>query len=86
MQYFYMMVGLPGSGKSVYAGKLPDAVIHSSDAIREEVLGNISTKAIRSWFSKLFTSVFCVISALEKMSCTMLPILTSVVASSSYLV
>lgn len=45
MQYFYMMVGLPGSGKSVYAGKLPDAVIHSSDAIREEVLGNISDQS-----------------------------------------
>ena len=27
MQYFYMMVGLPGSGKSFHAQKLPDAVI-----------------------------------------------------------
>lgn len=45
MQYFYMMVGLPGSGKSYYAQKLPDAVIHSSDAIREELLGNISDQS-----------------------------------------
>ena len=43
MQCFYMMVGIPGSGKSWYAeNKLPDAVIHSSDAIREELLGDIS--------------------------------------------
>lgn len=45
MQYFYMMVGLPGSGKSYYAQKLPDVVIHSSDAIREELLGNISDQS-----------------------------------------
>lgn len=45
MQYFYMMAGLPGSGKSFHAQKLPDAVIHSSDAIREEVLGNISDQS-----------------------------------------
>ena len=38
-----MMVGLPGSGKSWYAeNKLPDAVIHSSDTIREELLSDIS--------------------------------------------
>jgi len=43
MQCFYMMVGLPGSGKSWYAeNKLPDAVIHSSDTIREELLIDIS--------------------------------------------
>ena len=43
MQCFYMMVGLPGSGKSWYAeNKLPDAVIHSSDTIREELLSDIS--------------------------------------------
>lgn len=45
MQHFYMMSGLPGGGKSYYAQKLPDVVIHSSDAIREELLGNISDQS-----------------------------------------
>ena len=39
-----MMVGLPYSGKSCYAKKLKEefnAVIHSSDAIREEILGDV---------------------------------------------
>ena len=41
---FFMLVGLPYSGKSVQAEKLKEqygAVVHSSDAIREEVLGDI---------------------------------------------
>ena len=41
---FTMLVGLPYSGKSVYAERLAKetgAVIHSSDAIREEILGDI---------------------------------------------
>lgn len=41
---FFMLVGLPYSGKSVQAEKLKEqygAVIHSSDAIREEVLGDV---------------------------------------------
>lgn len=40
MQKFYMTVGIPGSGKSYVAGTLSDVVIHSSDAIRAEILGN----------------------------------------------
>ena len=40
MQKFYMTVGLPGSGKSYYANTLPGAVVHSSDAIRAEILGD----------------------------------------------
>ena len=41
---FMMMVGLPYSGKSCYAEKLKEefnAVVHSSDAIREEILGDV---------------------------------------------
>ena len=46
MQFFYMMVGLPGSGKSWYAGnKLLNAVVHSSDAIREEILGDVTDQS-----------------------------------------
>lgn len=37
---FIMMVGLPGSGKSTYAQTI-GANIHSSDAIREEILGDV---------------------------------------------
>lgn len=43
MQFFYMMVGLPGSGKSWYTEhKLSNVIIHSSDAIREEFWGDVS--------------------------------------------
>ena len=41
---FIMMVGLPYSGKSEYAKRLQqkhNAVIHASDEIREEVLGDV---------------------------------------------
>ena len=44
---FWMMVGLPGSGKSYKAKELADehdANIHSSDAIREELLGDINAQ------------------------------------------
>lgn len=40
---FFMLVGLPYSGKSVQAEKMKEqygAVVHSSDAIREEILGD----------------------------------------------
>lgn len=40
MQTFYMMVGLPGSGKSLTAKTFPNTIIHSSDAIRAEILGD----------------------------------------------
>ena len=44
---FIMMVGLPCSGKSTYAEKLSkkyNAVIHSSDALREELTGDINNQ------------------------------------------
>lgn len=41
---FTMMVGLPGSGKSTYAEKVKGAVICSSDAIREELTGDINSQ------------------------------------------
>lgn len=43
MSKFIMMVGLPGSGKSTIANKLSikeNAVLHSSDDLREELLGD----------------------------------------------
>lgn len=49
MTTFIMMVGLVGSGKSTQAQKLAeeyDANIHSSDAIREELSGDINNQDI----------------------------------------
>lgn len=48
---FWMMVGLPYSGKSYEAEKLKEnlgAVIHSSDAIREEILGDVQDQTANS--------------------------------------
>ena len=41
-----MLVGLPRCGKSTYAKKLKDEgyVIHSSDAIREELFGDVNSQ------------------------------------------
>ena len=46
MTEFIMMVGLPGSGKSTYADQLRKKGyhIHSSDAIREELTGDINSQ------------------------------------------
>jgi predicted kinase len=44
---FWMMIGLPCSGKSSYAKELAeeyDANIHSSDALREELTGDINNQ------------------------------------------
>ena len=56
MQTFYMMVGLPASGKSTKAEKIKrhqlhfgsEIVIHSSDAIREELLGDVQDQSQQS--------------------------------------
>lgn len=45
--YMFMMVGLAGSGKSTYANKLSeqfDAAIFSSDALREEMFGDVNNQ------------------------------------------
>ena len=45
MNKFIMLVGLPGSGKSSVAQKLSiteNAVIHSSDTLREELFGDVN--------------------------------------------
>lgn len=44
-----MLVGLPGSGKSTYCNTFPDTYkIHSSDAIREELSGDVNNQNINS--------------------------------------
>lgn len=45
MQYFYMTVGIPGSGKTHYVSGMQDVSIHSSDSIREEILGNVNDQS-----------------------------------------
>ena len=40
MQMFYMMVGLPGSGKSLTAKAFLNTITHSSDAIRAEIFSD----------------------------------------------
>ena len=40
MARLYMMVGLPGSGKSYHANKMDDVYVVSSDAIRKELFGD----------------------------------------------
>lgn len=46
MTEFIMLVGLPASGKSTYAEKLKEQGyhIHSSDAIREELTGDVNAQ------------------------------------------
>jgi predicted kinase len=44
MSKFIMMIGIPGSGKSTYAEKIAkeeNAVVISSDKLREELFGNV---------------------------------------------
>lgn len=43
---FYMLVGLPGSGKSYYTQNLKGAKVFSSDDIREELSGDINNQDI----------------------------------------
>lgn len=37
---FYVMIGVPGSGKSAFARSIPNAVVISTDSIREEMYGD----------------------------------------------
>ena len=47
MPKFIMVVGLPGSGKSTYIEKYySEYVVHSSDAIREELSGDVNNQDI----------------------------------------
>lgn len=49
MSVFYMMVGLPASGKSTVANSLKGGVIvRSSDEIRDKLLGNINDMSSNS--------------------------------------
>ena len=63
MQNFFMMVGLPGSGKSTFARNVlsasPGAVVHSSDEIRRELLGDKNDQTQQALvFSTLHERVF----------------------------
>lgn len=63
MQNFFMMVGLPGSGKSTFARNVlsvsPGAVVHSSDEIRCELLGDENDQTQQALvFSTLHERVF----------------------------
>lgn len=42
MNTFTMLIGLPAVGKSTYTSQFPDAIVVSSDAIRESEFGNAS--------------------------------------------
>ena len=62
MDTFYMMVGLPASGKSTYAEKLVKGTItrvRSSDDLREELLGNVNDMSQNS-------SIFDILHSLIK--------------------
>lgn len=51
---FLMLVGLPGSGKSTYIEKCcENCTVHSSDAIREELSGDINNQNINSQVFKI---------------------------------
>ena len=45
---FMMLVGLPGSGKSTFAKQFENFKVHSSDAIREELTGDINNQDLNS--------------------------------------
>ena len=42
MATLYVMIGIPGSGKSTYAKNIPNATVVSSDEIRYELTGDYS--------------------------------------------
>ena len=57
----FVMVGVPGSGKSTAAKKIAekyDAIVHSSDDLRAELLGDINNQKSNSFvFNTLFSRV-----------------------------
>jgi predicted kinase len=56
---FFMLVGLPASGKSTYAEELANqynANIHASDSIREELSGDINNQNINDLVFKTLHS------------------------------
>ena len=58
---FYMLIGLPGSGKSTWAEQYKNTpgrniVIHSSDAIREEISGDVNDQSRNHMIFKILHS------------------------------
>lgn len=86
MPMFYMMVGLPGSGKSFTAESIPNAVVHSSDAIRAEVLGDENDQTQQDLVFQTLTKGFCRIWWMARMWCTTQPISTTSAVSDSLIV
>lgn len=62
MNKFIMMIGIPGSGKSTYAEKvaqIEDAVVISSDKLREEMFGDVwEMRKNQLLFSKMYQYAF----------------------------
>lgn len=62
---FYMLVGLPASGKSSESDRLGDVIVRSSDYLRDKLCGDINDMKImvlclpsyRVWLGRIYIMV-----------------------------